>query len=712
MNLQLPTGSQTTLPEPSFRIAWEDQGEKRTKSGPRNLHTATMPEGWWDYWKLHKDAMKAVGLSCGKDRDDNWQVSLWTKLAAGAATPPANFSTALLDMSRASAPSKGFSVTIPPEITPYPYQVAGVEYALRRPRCIIGDDMGLGKTLQAIMVCNQTQAKSVLVVCPASLRLNWLSEWERFSLTTSVLQPIMSKKEIPLIAQSDVVFISYDIMASAPAQKLLRDRNWDVLIADEAHYLQNHKTKRASGLLGLPKGVRGKAARTPIAADRYLFLTGTPISNRPENFWNLLRFCAPEHFGGWTIFAMQYCDAKRVPFGSGWDTTGKSNLGELQQIIRGSCMVRRLKKDVLKQLPPKTRKIVALPTPAEVIRELDALTLQFRNSEATAADLRKRIKGAKEAGDASEMEEVVQSLRAAENAIFTETSAVRKLIGLRKVELAIDHIKNALDESGGKVIVGAWHSEVVDQLRKGLESYGCAVVTGSVPPAKRQVAVDRFQGDSSCRVFIGNIVAAGTGLTLTAAPHVVIVEPDWVPANNWQFEDRAHRIGQSQPVLIEYLAMEGTIDIQILRANAKKMDTIEQAVDRTDSRTETLDPRVINARDSEPKRPSVLSKEGDESDRRKKRIATMKVGTSLTPRELLAAHSCVREVAKMDFDQAQAQNGVGFSRMDSEYGGKIARKSLQNLTDYEKGRVAHLGWKYRKQCPERIAEQLINPKSK
>jgi SWI/SNF-related matrix-associated actin-dependent regulator 1 of chromatin subfamily A len=710
MNLTLPTGAATSLPEPSFRINWRDEGEVNTRQGTRHLYVAPIPEGWWDYWKLHKDDLKKQGFSCGKNDSGEWNLTCWMQPASGASK--AHFSKLLLEQSRADKPSDGFVATVPSGVTPFPFQTAGVEYALKRKRCIIADDMGLGKTLQAIAVCNMVEAKSVLVVCPASLRLNWKDEWQKFAtVTLNHWDAILSKKDVPNIAHLDVVFISYDLMALPCAQQHLRARKWDVIIADEAHYLKNKTTKRATHLMGLPpRSRKGTGPKEPIPAERYLFLTGTPVSNRPADFWNLLRFCAPEHFGQWTKYAQHFCNARRVPFGSGWDTTGASNLQELQALVRGSCMVRRLKKQVLTQLPAKTRKIVALPTPAEVIREIDVLTMEYKTSEETVKKLRASVASAKSARDAAALQEAVDGLKAAETALFTETSKVRKLIGLKKVDLAIDHIVDALEEIGDKVIVGAHHKEVVKMLAERLEKYSPVVVSGDTAPALRHERVKIFQNDSKCRVFIGNILAAGTGLTLTAAPHVIIVEPDWVPANNAQFEDRAHRIGQSRPVLIEYLAMERTIDVQVLRANARKMDVIEQATDN-ESNLE-LDSEAINYGPKGPAEPnkSVAEREAEDSEKRKRRMAAIAFGQSMSPRELVAAHSCVKKVAIMDGDHATAVNGVGFSKMDSEYGGRLARKKLQDLTDFEKGRVASLAWKYRRQCPETIVSQLKDPR--
>ena len=632
-------------------------------------------------------------------------------MLCGSSASKASFSKTLLEMSRAERPHSSFKGSFPEGVTPYEYQVAGVQYALLRPRVIIGDDMGLGKTLQAIMVCNQTKAENVLIVCPAGLRFNWVDEWSKFSTsaTKDTLQVVATASDFLGVSGANIVFVSYDLAASAKGQKALRARKWDVLIVDEAHYLKNKDTKRSIALLGNPPRSRSAGPSDPISADRYLFLTGTPVSNRPSDFWNLLRFCAPEHFGNWTKYANRYCDAKKVPFGNGFDTTGSSNLGELQTLARGSCMIRRLKTQVLTQLPSKTRKIVALPTPNEIIQELNQLTLTFTTSEKTVALARQKLADAKTAGDSTELQHAVESLRSAESTLFQETSKVRKHIGMAKVDLAISHITDALSQTGSKIIVGAHHADVIEALVSGLSAFNPVVVTGQVAMGLRHERVRIFQNDQRCRVFIGNIIAAGTGLTLTAAPHVVIVEPDWVPANNAQFEDRAHRIGQAKPVLIEYLAMEQTIDIQILRGLAKKMDVIEQTLDHASS--VELDPNTINYGPKGPASPnkSLAEMRAEDKELQEKKMRTIAFGKSLSPRELMAAHSCVKQVAIFDGDHAQAKNDEGFSKMDSEYGNRLARTKLQDLTDFQKGRLAVIAWRYRRQCKEVLVQLLKKP---
>jgi SWI/SNF-related matrix-associated actin-dependent regulator 1 of chromatin subfamily A len=723
--ITLPNGEETGIPKPSFPLKWEDAGIVPTKVGERHLFTAPMHHDFWPYWKAHSAQLKRVGISCHKDKRQNWSIVCWLTPNKKDQANLASFDKKMILLSRGETPSASFVPKIAKGEKPFPYQSAGVEYALGKERVIIGDDMGLGKTLQAIMVCNHENAKKVLVVCPASLRMNWEEEWAKFATDQSVTTAcVFSKDDFHHIKNADVIFISYGLVIVNEAQAAIRSITWDAVIVDEAHFLQNPITKRSTALLGLPPRARCKddeVPRAPVPAKRWMFLTGTPVSNKPINFWNILRFCSPEHFGQKSRFALRFCGGKRG-FGNAIDDSGSSNLEELQTVVRGTCMVRRMKRHVLKQLPAKTRKIVALPAPDEILREVNALTMDFETSAKTIKEIEKRVEESKRAGDSSEMAKAVEGLREAKSVHFSQMAKVRKQIGLAKVEIAIAHIKSTfLENNGGKLIVGVYHQEVADQLVEGLKSFNPVVITGSVDSRKRHAAVDSFQNDPKCRLFIGNILAAGTGLTLTASSHAIIVEPDWVPANNIQFEDRAHRIGQKNPVLIEYLAMEKTVDIQVLKTNARKLDIIERSTDRVsdlerkinmaDNGGTNEDCELQLLGDQSPVDPIKTKKESEEDERaiRQKKLETAKLGKSLSPRELMIAHQCVKRVLSFDTDGAKELNGLGFSKFDHRHGKRLCESALRHLSDFDRGTVAILAWRYRRQCYERQVAFLRKP---
>ena len=231
-----------------------------------------------------------------------------------------------------------------------PFQRAGIGYAMSRKHVLIADEMGLGKTVQALGIVNATPtAKRVLVICPASLRLNWKQEAERW-LVNSDLTPTVIDAKNPITGDENFLIINYDILSKN--RKALSAVDWDIMIVDEAHYLKNPKAQRTKALLG-EKGEGG------IEATRKVFLTGTPIVNRPVEFHPILASIAPSEFGNFFGYAKRYCNAFRNEWG--WDFTGASHLDELQDRLRETCMVRRLKADVLTELPAKRRAIIEIP---------------------------------------------------------------------------------------------------------------------------------------------------------------------------------------------------------------------------------------------------------------------------------------------------------------------------------------------------------------
>ena len=405
-----------------------------------------------------------------------------------------------------------------------PYQLEGIEFAMNRRATLIADEMGLGKTIQAIGVMNaHPELYTVLIVCPASLRINWAREIDRWLISPCV----------------DVLIVNYDILHKYEWGK----KTFDLLIMDESHYLKNKSAKRS------------RLART-IKAKHRILLTGTPILNRPVELWHQLHILDPiawplKSYGQYTH---RYCAAHRTRWGM--DVSGASNLGELNERIK-PLMIRRLKSEVLKDLPAKRRQIIELSTDGVSADLLDRMTAMDTEIEYAA-----KVKGLDEA------------MRVA----FIDTATVRHEVALAKVHLAIEFIKEAL-ESSEKVVVFAHHRDVLQELYDGLLDYNPTVVHGSVSQYHRQAAVDRFQNEDGCRVFIGQIQAAGVGITLTAASHVIFVELDWTPGMVSQAEDRCHRIGQKDSVLVQHLVLDGTLDAKIAKALIKKQSIIDRAID-------------------------------------------------------------------------------------------------------------------------------------
>jgi SWI/SNF-related matrix-associated actin-dependent regulator 1 of chromatin subfamily A len=405
-------------------------------------------------------------------------------------------------------------------------------------------------------VINATKGMAV-VVCPAGLKLNWANE-----LASWLVEP-----------RDKVVILSYHEAAKFAN---LVDLRMGVLVVDEAHYIKNPESQRSQVISALAE-----------KAERVVLLTGTPMENRPVELWPLLKIVAPDKFDpphlrigtisleqrkthpgegpGFWAFAARYCDLKTTSFKVGryWknalDYSGASNLEELREKLRRTCMVRRLKADVLDQLPDKRRQIIVLPAPDAVddTGYLEGLT--FENYEETLSRL------------------------TADKVAFSEFSKKRHDQGLMKVDSCLRFIGDALDESD-KIIVFAHHKDVIAKLASGIEAElptgdYAVTVSGETHVADRGAAVKAFQGDKQCRVFIGSIGAAGVGITLTAASHVIFCELDPVPGKMSQAEDRAHRIGQKNSVLVQHLVMDRTLCARMAKIVVRKQAIIKEALD-------------------------------------------------------------------------------------------------------------------------------------
>lgn len=413
-------------------------------------------------------------------------------------------------------------------MTLYPYQKVGAEFLASRKAALLADEMGLGKTVQAIAACDSLLAAEVLVVCPASVVENWKREFARFSVTG--IRPTV---------------LSYDV-----ARRGQFFDHVDVLILDEAHYLKSADSKRTQAVLG----PNGEGRGLVDLADRVFLLTGTPMPNNPAELWSLLRACAPETIPGksgksysYWQFVNKYCVTRDNGFGL--QIVGGKNHDKLKAALE-PFMLRRLKVDVLPDLPD--------------IR-YDQLFVEG--------------KVAQSAEYSAEVEKVERALAKGVDGlreIAPHVATLRRLTGLAKVAGVVEWVKDWLDGGGGKIVLFAHHREVLDALQTALAGVGTATVRGDT--TDRQRVVDRFQNDPSVRVFIGQLQAAGTGVTLTAASDVLFVESSWVPAENQQAAMRVHRIGQKDACMVRFATLAGSIDEQIQRAVARKVSDIEKIV--------------------------------------------------------------------------------------------------------------------------------------
>lgn len=486
--------------------------------------------------------------------------------------------TSFLESQAAShATDSNIIVPSPMGLSYLPYQLAGIAYCYERIAAMIGDEMGLGKTIQAIGLANliirdkraliegagiyQKSFFSMLVISPASLKLNWSREIAKW-IDRKISYGIAQGNFFPRGA--DIVIINYDIVGKHIDR--INNRAWDLVVCDEGHYIKNGQTARSKAVFRIEN------------INRKLLLTGTPIPNRPAELYNLLHWLLPDEFNNYSSFARRYCGGMQS--NGKFTDKGASNLEELQTKLRSTVMIRRLKRDVLKDLPPKRRQVIEFPA-GNLKSLIDKERQAFEAQEKALVPIKMEMNRAKDANDIEQYKHALSQFRGMQTAILANIAALRKQVAVAKIPLLIEHLEVCI-ESSYKVVVFAHHHDVMDRLRA---HFGrCAVkFSGQESLPERQRAVDLFQEDKNIRLFIGSLTAAGVGITLTASSHGIFGELDWVPGTITQAEDRLHRIGQINSVLIQHTVLEGSLDYRIATQLIAKQEIIERALNQDDN---------------------------------------------------------------------------------------------------------------------------------
>lgn len=501
-----------------------------TSRGERYLTKGTPTPEFWAKWKTEKNNLKEAGYSVSRDAYSTWELCHWGEVPQDVKNAVAT----ALAASKAESASSDFSCPCPDGLAYLPYQLAGIEFAASRQNTLIADEMGLGKTIQALGVVNYCRHRSVLIVCPASLKLNWARECAKWLVDSKLTIGIAEGNKLP---STDIVIINYDILGRHI--DALRSRKFELIVRDEAHYLKNPKAART---------ITGWS----IWGTQELYLTGTPMPNKVIDGQLLAERLDAEKFHFWR-FARRYCDAYEGKYG--WDFSGAKNLEELNQELRLSGMLARRKKDVLSELPDKQYQVL------EIKRSRDDKQLDALLSEHSIAP------------DASGL----INLQGLHVDILGAIAKMRQQTALRKVSAVAEQARAAV-ESQGKVVIFAHHKSVVQALYDDLsQRYSVVTLTGDSSQGQRQQAVDDLQSGHA-QIFIGSITAAGVGITLTAASTCIFAELDWMPGNMQQAEDRLHRVGQKNSVLVQFVVAEGSIDAMLAKSVTRKAQIIERAV--------------------------------------------------------------------------------------------------------------------------------------
>ena len=430
------------------------------------------------------------------------------------------------------------------------FQKEAIHHLYRQNALLLADEMGLGKTIEAIGLINALDLDRVLIICPAFLRLNWKRELEEW-LTRFRGRPIdILGSDNYYNVKPGILIASYT--GFRQYEHVLRKTDWQLIIGDEAHKIKN------------PQSLRSRAFRQ-LKAERRLLMTGTPILNRPAEMWALLDWLQP---GKW--------EEDADSFAVKWDSD--SMLEVLHKRLRSCVMLRRLKSEVLKELPPKQRQVIDVPASGELAVMVAEEHRLCAEANARRQQLQRAASEAKALRTDVEYKQALRALREWQFKSRSALSGVRHTTALSKAPAVIDHIKLVL-ENENKVICFAHHRDVVEKVA---EAFGdrAVYVHGGVSQQDRSQAVTRFQTEDRIHLFVGGIHACGQGITLTAASTVIFAELDWTPAMLTQCEDRAHRIGQdADSVLCQHLVVDGSIDSRLAEYLVKKQEIIAKTID-------------------------------------------------------------------------------------------------------------------------------------
>ena len=455
-------------------------------------------------------------------------------------------------------PMPELDVEIVSKLTPFPYQKQGIAYILNHKRVIVGDQMGLGKTGQTILALAHAKAFPALIVCPSSLKENWVREWEKWTNYKAMILSDKVKNNFHLYYQSGMVqvfVVNYESLKKYFVEKIdvvtdpktgkkmpLRLNHIHFkekismlksVVFDESHRIKDGKTQQTKFSIGIARN-----------KEWAICITGTPVINKPKDL------IAPLHclgqlqrvFGGYSNFVKRYCAGDREA----------SNLRELGYILRSNCFYRREKTEVLKDLPPKMRQVVLCDIDSRHRKE-------YHQAE---ADLVKYLKDYREATDA----QIRKSMR---GEVMVRIGVLKNISARGKLSDVYDFIRDTI-ESGEKLVVFAHLKEVIKAICD--EFPGALAITGDTMMINRQMNVDRFQTDPNAKLIVCSTKAAGVGLTLTASSMVAFVELPWTFADCEQAEDRCHRIGQTDNVTAYYFLGKDTIDQHIYEIIQTKKD--------------------------------------------------------------------------------------------------------------------------------------------
>jgi SNF2 family DNA or RNA helicase len=435
---------------------------------------------------------------------------------------------------------------------PLSHQKEAIEKLVGNDKYILADDMGLGKTTSTVIASLESGAEKTLIICPASLKINWQREIANY--TDKEVSIIEGKKWEP----AEYTIINYDILKNFhdpkhPDKSDILNYGFDLIVMDEAHYIQNVKANRTKIANSIVKKV-----------GRVWLLTGTPMTSRPMNYYNLLDLVDSPVAENWMAYAIRYCAGYQFSVGPKkvWNVTGASNLEELRDRTKPQVL-RRLKEDIL-DLPEKIITPVYLRLKSREYEKLMGEYYDWYNSSEESSSL------------------TIQ---------FSKLMKVRQVIAEEKIKDTIELAQNIIDQ-GKKVIIFTNFTDTLNKLTDAFPKVSVKL-DGKMSKPQRQHSVDEFQNNDKIKVFVGNLKAAGVGITLTEAEAVIMNDLSFVPSDHSQAEDRAYRYGQKFSVSVYYPIFENTIEGVIYDILSKKKNIFETVMGDNEGKGDVME-EILN----------------------------------------------------------------------------------------------------------------------
>jgi len=426
----------------------------------------------------------------------------------------------------------------------YPFQTAGVRFAEELGgRVLIADEMGLGKTIQALAwLQHHPEVRPAIIIVPNCVKENWRRETIKWVSSNNKTVVVNGGKDF---VSGDITILNYDIVKKHKDAILkLKPK---CVILDESHYIKNYKAQRTQAILEICKG-----------SEHIFALSGTPMLNRPIELWTIANMIAPNTFNNWRAYVDRYCNAFQDRYAL--NVNGSSNLSELQEKLRQTMMIRRLKVDVLTELPEKMRETVFMnvsPKEWSVYRDLESNFVNW---------LRENLKDGESLDDKLSAEALVK------------IGKLRKTVAEIKMRSAKEWVNNYIETSSGKLVLFCHHINTIDAMKEAFPDI--LTISGKDSAEDRQASVDAFQNDDSKRLIVLTFGAGGVGITLTKAQDVAFLELAWRPADLSQAEDRIHRIGQEGQVTVWYLLVPESIDESMMEMINEKMKVSAMVLDK------------------------------------------------------------------------------------------------------------------------------------